>query len=359
MKNYHEVAQDVFRRRDAFEEKKWHKDVAFRCISSVMSAVAVVVMILCTAGTCYVLAASVGVIDDFLGIFQERNNNQLSAGQQSYIQTAVAEIGESVSCEGYTVTAQGAFTDGTVAYILLDIEAPEGVVIDGLGGIGFDTADREIVRGDNPEKRLNITGLSMTYVPVADHDGCDHTASVLLQISCIRLNGSTYSFADGYARYLELSEIHYYMDEYPYSCEVIAEGNWNFEIMFAQTQADDAEMLTAPIRMPMQRTMTADYVDTTISSIRIKGLGIDFYYTIDADDVQEPGDFGNVQVVMKDGSIVNAYPKSGSSVGNSEAGNRVFSCNYIAQAPIVIQDVDYVMIGDDTVIPVPETYCAE
>lgn len=358
MKNYHEVAQDVFRRRDAYEEKKWHKEIALRCISAVMSAVAAVMMILCTAGTCYVLAASVGAIDDFLGIFQGRNNQQLSPGQQSYIQAGVAEIGESVSCDGYTVTAEGAITDGTVAYILLDVEGPEGAAIDGLG-VGFHTAAKEIVRGDNPEKLLNIDGLSMTYIPIADHDGNDRTTSVLLQISCIRLNGSTYSFADGYARYLELSEIHYYMDEYPYSCEVIAEGNWNFEIMFAQTHADEVELLTAPICMPMQRTMTADYVDTTISSIRMKGLGIDFYYTIDADDVQEPGDFGDVQVVMKDGNIVNVYPKSGLSVDNGETGNAVFSCSYIAQAPIAIQDVDYVMIGDDTVIPVSDPFGAE
>lgn len=358
MKNYHEVAQDVFRRRDEYEEKKWHKDVAFRCISAAMSVVAAVMMILCTAGTCYVMAASVGVIDDFLGIFENRTNTQLSDKQRQYIEESFVEMGANVSCDGYTVTAQGAFTDGTVAYILLDVEAPEGVVIDGLG-VGFQTAAKEIVRGDNPEKLLNITGLSMTYVPVADYDGKDYTTSVLLQISCIRLNGSNYSFADGYARYLELSEIHYYMDEYPYSCEVIAEGNWNFEIMFAQTQAGEVELLTAPIRMPMQRTMTADCVDTTISSIRMKGLGIDFYYTIDADDVQEPGDFGDVRVVMKDGNIVNVYPKSGLSVDDAEGGNTVFSCSYIAQAPIVIQEADYVMIGDDSVIPVFEPVDAD
>lgn len=358
MKDYHEVAQDVFRRRDAYEGQKQYKAAVFRCISAAMSGVAAVIMILCTAGTCYVLAASVGVIDDFLGIFADRTNTQLSDKQQQYIEEAVAELGESVSCDGYTVTAEGAFTDGTVAYILLDIEAPEGVAIDGLG-VGFHTAAKEIVRGDNPEKLLNIDGLSMAYIPIDDHDGSDHTTSVLLQISCIRLNGSTYSFADGYARYLELSEIHYYMEEYPYSCEVIAEGNWNFEILFAQTQAGEVELLTTPIHLPMQRTMTDDYVDTTISSIRMKGLGIDFYYTIDADDVQEPGDFGDVQIVMKDGSIVNAHPRTGISVENGTPGNTVFSCNYIAQAPIVFDEVDHIELGGETVIQMPSVHGTE
>ena len=65
---------------------------------------------------------------------------------------------------------------------------------------------------------------SIAYIPVEDHDGKENTTSVLIQISCVRLNGSTYSFADGYSRYLELQDIHYYADEYPYARTTISEG---------------------------------------------------------------------------------------------------------------------------------------
>ena len=174
--------------------------------------------------------------------------------------------------------------------------APEGVAIDGLG-IGFDTGAKEIIRGDNPEKLLNITGLSIAYIPVDDNDNKDNTASVLIQISCVRLNGSTYSFADGYSRYLELKDVHFYGDEYPYARTTISEGNWNFEIVFNEVQEGEVELLTAPIRTQIQRITVSDYVDATVSSIQLKGMGVMCYYTIDSDDIQEPGDFGDIQIV--------------------------------------------------------------
>lgn len=358
MKSYNEVANNVFRRRDEYERKQRHREVVYRRVSAAMSAIAIVVMLLFTVGTGYVLAASLGIIDDFLGIFKNRTDAPLSTNQQQFLEDAVAEIGESISCNGYTVTAQGAFTDGTVAYVLVDVEAPEGVAIDGLG-IGFDTGAKEIIRGDNPEKLLNITGLSIAYIPVEDHDGKENTTSVLIQISCVRLKGSTYSFADGYSRYLELEDIHFYGDEYPYARTTISEGNWNFEIVFNEVQEGEVELLTAPIRMQIQRITVTDYVDATIHSIRLKGMGVMCYYTIDAEDVQEPGDFGDVRIVMKDGRVVNAYPKSATVVENGTPGKTTFCCYYITQAPVIFEEVDHIVIGEDVVIPMPQDYSAE
>ena len=358
MKSYNEVANDVFRRRDEYERKQCHREVIYRRVSTAMSAVAIVVMLLFTVGTGYVLAASVGIIDDFLGIFRNRTDAPLSTNQQQFLEDAVAEIGESISCNGYTVTAQGAFTDGTVAYVLVDVEAPEGVAIDGLG-IGFDTGAKEIIRGDNPDKLLNITGLSIAYIPVEDHDEKENTTSVLIQISCVRLNGSTYSFADGYSRYLELEDIHFFGDEYPYTRTTISEGSWNFELVFNEVQEGEVELLAAPIHMQIQRITVTDYVDATIHSIRLKGMGVMCYYTIDAEDVQEPGDFGDVQIVMKDGRVVNAYPKSATAVENGTPGNTVFCCYYITQAPVIFEDVDHVMIGENYTVSFPDVFDGE
>ena len=358
MKSYNEVANDVFRRRDEYVSRQRRREAVFHHVAATMSAAAVVLMVLLSAGTCYVVAASFGIIDDFLGIFSSRTGTPLSSGQEQYIENAVAKIGESVTCNGYTVTAQGAFTDGTVAYVLLDVEAPEGVAIEGLN-IFFDTDAKEIIRGDNPDKYLDITGLQISTGSVADNDGKENTASVLIQISCVRLNGSDYSFADGYARYLVLTDIFDRAEEYPWDTATIAEGTWEFEILFNEVQEGEVELLTTPLHMQIQRITVTDYVDAVVSSIRLKGMGVVCYYTIDAGDIQEPGDFGNIQIVMKDGSVVYAYPRSATSVGNDTVGNKTFCCYYISEAPIVFVEVDYVTIGEDVIIPMPLDHSLE
>lgn len=358
MKSYHEVARDVFRRRDEMEREKRRREAICRRVSAAMSAVAVVVMLLLSAGTCYVLAAGVGIIEDFLHIFGERADAPLSDGQKQYLEEGAAMLGESVTSGGYTVTAKGAFTDGTVALVLLDVEAPEGVVIDGIG-VGFEVGAKEIVRGENTEKYLNITGLSITQIPMEDYDGKDNTASLLLQISCVRLPGSAYTFADGYLRYLELEDLHDYMEGYPYSRRTIAEGSWRFQLLFTETQAGEIELLEAPIRMPIRRAVASGYADATVSSIRLKGLGATIYYTVDGEDPQEAGDFGDVQIVMKDGSIVNAYPKAAVTVANGTPGHTTFCNSYIAGAPIVFDEVDHMIIGEELIVSVPNGQAEE
>lgn len=358
MKSYEEIARNVFRRRKEYEQKQREREAALRRVTTALSAVMIAVMILFSAGTCYVLATSLNIFDDFLGIFTNRANAPLSDNQEQFIEGAVAEIGERVTCNGYTVTAKGAFTDGTVAYVLLDVIAPEGVNIDDLA-VAFHTEAKEIIRGENPDKHLNITGLGITSIPIADNDGKANTTSVLIEISCVRLNGSVYSFADGYARYLELRDLHYYLDEYPYSYTTISDGTWKFEIMFNAVHEGEVELLTAPMRMQIQRMTVTDYVDATISSIRLKGMGVIFYFTIDADDIQEAGDFGEVQIVMKDGSVVNAYPETAARVENGDSGNAVFCCYYITQAPIIFEEVDHVIVGEKESIQMPQDYVVE
>lgn len=358
MKHYEEIAQNVFRRRDEYEQKQRKREVVLRRITTAASAVAIAVMLLFSVGTCYVLAASLDIFDDFLGIFTSRTNAPLSERQEQFIEGAVAEVGESVTCNGYTVTAKGAFTDGTVAYVLLDVTAPDGVCIDDLAA-AFDTEAKEIVRGDNPDEHLNITGLGITNIPIADHDGKENTTSVLIEISCVRLDGSTYSFADGYARYLELGDLHYYSDAYPYSRTTISEGTWKFEIMFNSIHEGEVELLTAPMRKQIQRITVTDYVDATISSIRLKGMGVIFYFTIDDNDIQEAGDFGVVQIAMKDGSVVDAYPETAGRVKIRDDGNAVFCCYYITQAPIIFEEVDHVIVDETEIIPMPQDYVVE
>ena len=351
MKSYDEVARDVFRRRDEYEGKKRRRELVFRRVSaSTLFAVAMVMMV----GTCYVLAAGLGIVDDFLGIFRDRSVDPLSEGQRQYIEEAAAEIGESVTSDGVTVTARGAFSDGTVAFVLLDIEAPEGVDLE-ASGIGFDVGAREILWGER-EGNPNTTGLGITCTPIEDNDGRRNTCSMMIEASCIRLPDSEFSFADGYPRTLVLEGLGAYLEEYPYSRYLISDGCWKFTVNFSENANEEQiELLEEPLRLSIQRMTLVDYVDATIHSIRLKGLGVLFYYTIDEDDIQEAGDFGYVQIVLKDGSIINAYPETAKIIAESvDPGYFEYCCSYIADSPIIFDEADHIVIGGETIIPVPQ-----
>lgn len=70
MKSYNEVANNVFIRRNEYESKRRHRQDIYRRVSSAVSAIAIVLGLMTSVGTCYVLAVNYGLIDDFLGVLQ-------------------------------------------------------------------------------------------------------------------------------------------------------------------------------------------------------------------------------------------------------------------------------------------------
>lgn len=345
MKGYEEVARDVFRRRDAYEEKIRRRGQILRRVTTVMSVFATTVLILCTVGVCYAIAAGVGVVDDFLGIFGPASEQNLSDEQKQYIVEAVAEIGESVTCDGFTVTAKGAFTDGTTAYVLLDVTAPEGVSIE--QGIGFDVDAKQIFRGDNPEKYLDGTGLGYGFSNIDDGDGKANTTTVLFDIESTATPGGSFSFADGYDRYLELTDLGAYLETYPYSRYTIADGTWKFKIQFEDVGTEEVELLSFPMPLTIRRTLSADEMNVILSSIRLKGLSLSIFYTIDQGEIPEPGDFDNVEIILKDGSTVTAYLRASQFVGND-----LYFGGFVTGAPVPLEEVDHIVLQGEHVIPV-------
>lgn len=351
MKEYDEVARDVFRRRDAYEEKMHRRKQVLHRVTTVMSIFATTALILCSMGVCYAIAAGVGVVDDFLGIFGAATDQNLSDNQRQYITEAVAELGESVTCDGYTVTATGAFTDGAVAYILLDVTAPEGVSIapGDVEGIGFNVDAKQIVRGDNPEKSMDGTGLGITFSNIEDGDGKANTTFVLLEIDNTVLPGGSFSLADGYDRYLELTDFGAYLEDYPYSHYTIAEGNWKFKIRFKDVGTEEIELLSSPVPLTIHHAISEAEMNVTLSSIRLKGLSLSIFYTIDKDEIPETGDFGNVEIVLKDGSVVTAYLKT-----SQFAGNDLYFCGFVTEAPVPLEEVDHIVLQGNQSIPMQE-----
>ena len=340
MKNSKEVASNVLRRRDAYHEKKRRNEVVFQRVTTSLTAVGLVVCLVFCLGVGYVFAAAFGVIDDFLGFFEKRNGSALSEKQQQYVEQACAEIGESVTYDGVTVTVQGAITDGKTYYIYLDIVAPEDVSLEALNGHGLGFT--RTLRSENPY-RHDVSSVSGGCIPIEDYDGKSNTISMILQTTVMVPNHSDFSFSDGYERTLYLENLSAYSDKYPFEQYTIAEGLWSFRFTFAQAAENDQpimEVLAAPVICQGKR-LSGESFSVSVDSIKLNALGATLYYSYVPGDVREAIDFGRIQIVMKDGSVVNAHPRSAVSG----------SVSYVYDAPVLFSEVEHLMINDQ-IIPV-------
>lgn len=347
MKDYKEVASDVFRRRDAHEAKVRHREKVFRRVTATLSTIAIIICCVMTIGVGYVFAAGLGIIDDFLGFFENRSGTQLSDNQQQYIEESYAEIGESVTRNGVTVTINGAITDGTMAYILVDIVAPTGQNIEDLP-LGFDIEFEKLkLEGQEDD---HISSVSTGCIILSDNDGQENTAAMLIQYNVYQFLGSNFSLADGKERTLQLQNLFYHEKEYPYSLCTVAEGKWEYKFAFTAVENKEVELLTAPISGSYSQ-ISGKQVDATITSILMKGLSASVYYTLAPDEVQEAGDFGVLRFEMKDGTEICAYPAKAGQIAQIEDGDLVPNtsshyCTYVFDAPINYENVETLHIGE-------------
>ena len=120
-------------------------------------------------------------------------------------------------------------------------------------------------------------------------------------------------------------------------------------VCFSKVDDRERELLTSPISGSYTQ-LSGKQVNATIFSFMMKGLSATLYYNLEDGQVQEAGDFGILQFVLKDGSVIEAYPeKAGQTSGMENAG--CLYCTYVSQAPILWEDVSRVLIGDVVVHP--------
>lgn len=312
--------------------------------------VALIAAILCLFLMGAAVAATLGVGEFLKSFFSSRQENPLSSGQNEYIDNRTATIGESVTQDGVTVTVTGAISDGTMAYIWVNIMTPDDQKIESLP-LGFDI-EFEKLRLEGQEND-SISSISTSCIPIPDHDGQDNTASLLIQYNVYQLRGSNFTFADGKDRILKLKNLFYHEKEYPYSLCTVAEGTWEYEFAFTAVDNKEVELLSAPVSASYSQ-ISGKWVNATITSIELKGLSAVVYYTLDPKEVQEAGDFGILKFVMKDGSVIEAYPEKAGQTSQIESGSLIpnTSCHYCAYefaAPISYEDLATLYIGEDVI----------
>lgn len=347
MKSSEEMARYVFERRDEYCNRKAEREERWELFCRRASAITMAVICVGMLSIGCVLAATINIGDVFRSFFSIRQDGSISENQSAYIDTHVATIGESVTQDGVTVTVEGAITDGTMAYILVDIVAPDGYCIDSLP-LGFNIEFEKLKLAG--QEKDHISSVSTGCIPLSDNDGKDNTASMLIQYNIYQFLGSNFSLGDGKARTLQLQNLFYHEDKFPYSLCTVAEGEWQYEFAFTTVDDKEVELLNNPITGSYSQ-ISGNKVNATINSILMKGLSVTVYYTLAPNDIQEAGDFGTIKVALRDGNAVNAYPEKAGQVSRIENGTLIPSsaghyCTYVFEAPVSYEDVETIFIGD-------------
>lgn len=277
----------------------------------------------------------------FSTYFQQERSAQLSDGQIDYIennlQPSVAQPVVTEAKNGYSVSVGSALTDGKIAYITVDIQAPEGVSLEG-GDIRFlenpllfpEPSEGLVLApdGSSPDAMCD-------YATVDDGDGLPNTASLMFKVipsveseDVMPFDGSIHwtMHAEGFEKSV------FDMEKMDFEYTPLAEGVWEFDLTFQSIDTRKVEFVTEPVSIITSDWIQEEYVhENQITSFTLSGLSYEMKLT-QPEIEGEIQDVGDVAIVMKDGSQytllrLSAHPGS-------------------MAAPIILDEVDYILLSN-------------
>lgn len=336
MKHYNEVAENVLRRRDEFESKKKRRQQAIHRAGTILTAIAMVICVLGTIGTCYVVAVYAGAGAWFKSYFRNQDDPTLTTEQQEFIDDNAAKEIQSVTCNDVTITVKSAITDGRVAYVLLDIIAPDDMVLEDFN------------LSSDP-----ILGNGSSYINIDDGDGLSNTASMVLRLYTSSPRFSNFSYAGKNTLNLLLKNLYRRQETSPFAKITLVRGEWRFLIDFDYpNNVEYLDILKEPITV-YGTNLYGDSYSFILTAFRLRGLSAECLYTFPEGTTQQASDFGDFQIVMKDGTVVVAHPKSASAqTSGSTEEYPLGDCTYLFDAPVVFDEIDYILLNDGRQIEV-------
>lgn len=310
----------------------------------------------------------------FRSFFAQRSEENLTSEQIEFIDENEQTIAETQIQEDYTLELKSAITDGTMAYIILGITGPEDAIL-----------NKTVIEGYNPDApSISFSNLesdflkpkngkwlgSMSFMSEEDHDGRDNTQNLVFEILPSAGPEGNAFFSSGTVWTLHIEDlIATYRNEayrkeleekYPgtnvlldddegallYPEVILAEGVWDFEITFGDSDCREIELLDAPITTLACTGWKADgtdvYEEVTVSSFVLRSLSASIMHN------GQGVDFSNnydrlIFAVMEDGSQIRLINISGVP-GETKL---------IAETPIILDNVDHILLADGTKLMVP------
>lgn len=314
----------------------------------------------------------------FAEYFGRNNEEPLTTEQVVYFEENEQNFHQSVTVDGYTMVLKSAVTDGEMAYICLGVTAPEDVVL-----------NETIIEGYSPEKPVlrpsefnesfltdmngnGFLGYS-SIASVENYDGLSNTQDLVIKLHSDPQTMPENPFGEDMvwklrfenliAQYRNVAymqeldngkyagqENYFYTDEegeLAYPKVTLAEGVWEFEVRFENPDIREVELIDTPITAKVSMGCDGNgqdvYTDVTLTSFVLRSLSA----SIVIDDATFVPDFtsgSDIYVMMKDGSKVLLISEGG---GAGEQQLR-------AEAPVLLENADYVLIGSDIKLSVTD-----
>lgn len=348
----------------------WHSRKLVVLIAAILSLTALAVTTF----------ASEEVAGWFEKYFAQRSDQPLSTEQMDYIYHNVQTLGQSQTHDGFTLELKSAISDGRNAYITVGITAPEEVTLLKYPPDEYDPNQLYIVMDEGTTPVFTNTlnkSCSGGIMLMEDNDGLPNTIDVLFYL----LTDSTYSedypfssdikwrfYISGiYAEYSDRDKLQEVLDahkefdgeyliltaEESRKCSPripVVKESYEFTFYFEDTHIQEVEFVTEPISISSIDVWTRDEIktvkDVRISSFTLRSLSATIQFEdIDGIPNLTPYPIAKIYAVMKDGSQVTLVESHGSDGIES----------YIAQSPIILENVDHILLPDGTKLPAPET----
>ncbi|HIR32209.1 MAG TPA: DUF4179 domain-containing protein [Candidatus Faecousia faecavium] len=277
----------------------------------------------------------------FATYFQQEHFAELSDGQRNYIeqnvQPSVAQPIVTEAENGYSVSVGSALTDGKIAYITIDIRAPEGVNLEG-GDIRFlenpllfpEPAEGLVLApdGSSPDAMCD-------HATVDDGDGLSNTASVMFKVNPFLENENVMPF-DGSIHWTMHAEgfekAVFDADKMDFEYTPLAEGVWEFDLDFQSIDTRKVEFVAEPVSIITSDWIQEEYVhENQITSFALSGLS--YWMELAQPEIDgEMQDVGDVVIVMKDGT--------------QQTLLRLTAQSSSMAAPIILDEVDYILLSN-------------
>lgn len=285
----------------------------------------------------------------FRRFFTDRSQSQLTDSQITYLEENTQDFAQRQTQDGYTLELKSAISDGKSYFIQCKLTAPEGTVLDAdsytdTHGTVFQNAEGDDFAGN---------------WDIFDDDPADNAVTMVCSSRIIWGAENTFSFVDSdWELIIYGLQAHYYGDErtdYAVRDVGLTEGTWTFRIRFPKNSDRTVEFITEPVTCPCTvdiglidsgegylRAETAE-VEVQLKSFKLRALTAELSFQY-AEKASANGRFDDLFVVMRDGSKVLMNEDSGAP-------------NYLTftfQAPILLDEVDHILLPDGTKLPMPQ-----
>lgn len=378
-------------------ETKSQKGIPLRRAMLIAAVISVTLLLVgCTVAVAYAQGW-------FTNIFAARSDAPLSDSQIEFIESNEQIVAETVASQGWQVELKSTLSDGDTGYVLFGITAPADVDLEGIHASGDDW-DR-IVPGN---EAMDHQGRRTLVVPSSgnvdqeknfiwqngghwetDNDGKANTLDYLVTLRCERLNPGkemllkdplgpdmTFNirFLDFIYEYKDpevqkaIDEKYAGMTDYMvadedmvglHKFEVLVEGIWEFDVSLS-AESETLELVTGEPVMtwglvtwrlddgPIAYETASGIAAVKIKSFRLNPFGADLEF-----EFQDPAFTASIEYQNHNGYTdrnVYAVMKDGSKISLQTHGT---GDQLEAETPIVLSEVDHILLGDGVTIPMP------